>query len=232
MNPEKEKELKASLNSLLTDLEAYHKKKIEVVAMAEMWMPVGNYPDFSVVEKAIKVIKTINSISDDDLKIAKKLLELEEIFMNSSTLENYKLPNFWLMMNFYTLMYAGIENEIDKLQNKTKNLIERSQFKAAEEIFEMCLALRNLDKEYLNEEKFDCDTYKTKALGIINEHRHELNKHRGCKQILGNLLILIATLGVAQLANKAINGKFLFFKTDSAQKIESFINTLNCKYQM
>lgn len=55
----------------------------------------------------------------------------------------------------------------------------------------------------------------------LQEERPELDKHRGYKQILGNLLILICTLGTGQLINKACTGNFLFFKTtDSSKQID------------
>ncbi|RDH40119.1 MAG: hypothetical protein CFE62_005360 [Candidatus Aquirickettsiella gammari] len=70
-------------------------------------------------------------------------------------------------------------------------------------------------------------SHKEKSLDIINEERPELDKHRGYKQILGNLLILICTLGTVQLINKACTGNFLFFKkTDSSKLIDNVSNMI------
>ncbi|MES2142685.1 MAG: hypothetical protein V4471_07395 [Pseudomonadota bacterium] len=58
-------------------------------------------------------------------------------------------------------------------------------------------------------------------MSVILTLQPELDKHRGYKQILGNLLILICTLGTGQLINKAYTGNFLFFKkTDSSKHID------------
>lgn len=67
--------------------------------------------------------------------------------------------------------------------------------------------------------------FKSNANQHIEAARPILEKHRGWKQILGNLLLSIALLGVGYVAaisiNKIRTGRFLFFqKTDSADKID------------
>jgi hypothetical protein len=57
----------------------------------------------------------------------------------------------------------------------------------------------------------------------IKAARVELEQHRGLKQILGNLALAVIGAGVlyliAGVIHKAITGNFLFFQTDSAEKI-------------
>jgi hypothetical protein len=59
-----------------------------------------------------------------------------------------------------------------------------------------------------------------------------LEKHRGWKQIIGNLSLAIMGLGVLYLAaivtNKAVTGNYWFFnQTDSSQKLEQLDMTIN-----
>ena len=69
------------------------------------------------------------------------------------------------------------------------------------------------------------DTFKTTCDEILQKERPELEQHRGWKKFLGNLGLFIAGLGiiflVATIINKAITGKFLFFSTNSATKIDA-----------
>lgn len=81
-----------------------------------------------------------------------------------------------------------------------------------------------INKEITNQ------TFQTQCSQAIDTARPELEKHRGWKQLLGNLMLAIVGLGVfyvaAGLINKAVTGHFLFFKTDSQQKIDQLEHTL------
>ena len=67
-------------------------------------------------------------------------------------------------------------------------------------------------------------TFKNTCNKAITTAREELEKHRGSKQIFGNFVLAIALLGVGYIAagllNLALNGRFLFFKTDSAHRVD------------
>jgi hypothetical protein len=69
-----------------------------------------------------------------------------------------------------------------------------------------------------------CDAHITKA-------RVVLDQHRGWKQILGNIALAVLGLGVLYLIaggiNKAISGNFLFFQTDSAERINLVEKSIN-----
>lgn len=73
-------------------------------------------------------------------------------------------------------------------------------------------------------EKKDISNFKQNCTQAIEIARPELEKHRGWKQVLGNLALAVVGVGVlyviAGLINKAVTGNFLFFKTDSSNKID------------
>lgn len=120
------------------------------------------------------------------------------------------------------LIHAQIDRQLNQVENKAKNLCDRGHTLAYCKAIGIVHLLRDLNHDYFKEKKIDYKTYKAKAFCIIYLARSELDKHRGYKQILGNLLILIATLGTGQLLNKAFNGHFLFFKkTDSSKHIDT-----------
>ena len=125
-----------------------------------------------------------------------------------------------------TLIYTQINLQLDKLENKAKNLLDRDHILAYCKAANVVRLLRSLNYDYFTEKKIDYKTYKEISSDIINQERPELDKHRGYKQILGNLLILMATLGTGQLVNKACTGNFLFFKTDSSKHINTLNNML------
>jgi hypothetical protein len=119
-------------------------------------------------------------------------------------------------------VYCQIDRQLSELENKAKDLRDRGHNEAFDKATTIVNALRELNRDYFTEKKIDYNTYKEKSLKLIHQERPELDKHRGCQQILANLLIFIVTLGTAQLVNKACNGNFLFFNsTDSAKKLDN-----------
>lgn len=227
MRPEKEKKLKNSLNSLLIDLEAEYKTMDEVVAMAGIGMPFVNYPNFSAIGGAIKILESIKSMPVDSLLFAKKLVEIEYIFKGSSTLKNYNVPDFIEVVSGEILVYAAIDREIDILEAKSKELYKREEWDAYNKSNCIVDLLRKFSKVYFIHKNMSLENYKREAMDIINSRRHELDKHRGCKQILGNLLILISTLGTAHLVKLITTGNIAFFHdTDSSKKIDKLINVI------
>ncbi|EDP45928.1 hypothetical protein RICGR_1333 [Rickettsiella grylli] len=123
--------------------------------------------------------------------------------------------------------FQKIAIQLDKLENKAKNLYDRGAILAYCKATNIVRLLRDLNHRCFTEKKIDSKTYKEKAFDIISQERLVLDKHRGYKQILGNLLILITTLGMGQLINKGCTGNFLFFKTDSAKHIDTLSNIID-----
>lgn len=77
----------------------------------------------------------------------------------------------------------------------------------------------------------DYETFKHHCIQAIDESRSVLETHRGWKQILGNLALAMIGLGIlyagAVLYNKCSTGNYLFFKTDSAEKLDDLSMQLN-----
>lgn len=97
-------------------------------------------------------------------------------------------------------------------------------------------ALRNnLDSNYLqaNEGEITIVDFTDNCITAINNARPVLEKHRGMKQILGNLALAIAGLGVFYVAAGLINlvatgGKnFLFFKTNTSKILDQLENQIS-----
>lgn len=84
--------------------------------------------------------------------------------------------------------------------------------------------------ERLYRENNSRNTFVTRCLVSMNKVRSELETHRGWKQILGNLALALAGLlvgyALAVAVNKYTTGRYLFFRTDAAQKLDTLENTL------
>lgn len=85
-----------------------------------------------------------------------------------------------------------------------------------------------LDIDSLDKAINKYEEYKSRALQIINETRPVLEQHLGYKEILGNLILLIVTLGAAFIVNKVVNDRFLFFqKTNSSEHFDKFDQSIS-----
>ncbi|HEY2566854.1 MAG TPA: hypothetical protein VGH95_04020 [Candidatus Aquirickettsiella sp.] len=124
------------------------------------------------------------------------------------------------------LIYPQINLQLNKLENKAINLRDRGHTLASSKAIHIVELLRGLNQDFFIEKKINYDNYRSRAFDVINQNRSVLDQHRGYKQILGNLLILIATLGTGLLVNKACTGNFMFFKTNSSQHINVLNNML------
>ncbi|KTD31655.1 Dot/Icm T4SS effector [Legionella moravica] len=76
----------------------------------------------------------------------------------------------------------------------------------------------------VNPNKESYQHFKTQCVASIDQARPELERHRGLKQLLGNIVLAVIGLGVVYLAaaalNKAVTGNFLFFKTNTAKIVD------------
>ena len=117
-----------------------------------------------------------------------------------------------------------IKEKLSIIQSKEAQLRKKNHTKAAD----CALELHNLIKENYEDlisGWISTSEFKKRSFKVIEKNQPELEKHRGWKQVLGNLALAIIGLGVlyaaAGLINKASTGNFLFFnKTDSANKVE------------
>lgn len=81
-----------------------------------------------------------------------------------------------------------------------------------------------------NKTKATYDVFKSKCSDAISEAMPVLQQHRGLKQIVGNILLAIGLLGIGYIAAGLVNlyrhDRFLFFKTDSENKVDAFATSL------
>jgi len=226
MSLEKEKELKASLNKLLDDLIAQKKTMNNVVAKVGIGKPF-DVPDLVVIWRAIKILESIKPIPVDSLLFSKKMIEVEHLFKNSPTLKNHTVPNFRDVVSKETLVYADIDREIDKLENKSKNLLERGHKSASESVKDIVASLREFNILLFEDKSINYEKYKKESIDLIRTKGFGLDEHRGCKEILMNLVILISTLGVAHIARYMNHGSLLFtVPTDTSNKIYNLEKTI------
>jgi|ERR1043165_9897163 len=160
---------------------------------------------------------------DDKTEIAKILIDYV-LSKNSKIgkprfLIEHKLSPHWDYTN------SKIKPFLEKLEKKAKDLQNRGHTQAYSQAKYIVEQLHVLNQNYFTKE-IPYDTYRTSAMDVINKNQSELNKHRGFKKILGNLMIGITTLGAAQVLNKICNGRFLFFKQTSSSKCLENLNNV------
>ena len=120
-------------------------------------------------------------------------------------------------------------SQLDEIKTKEQDLRSRGHITAADFALNLYTTLKSKHSEFI-EEKIDIQSFKNSCTDAINTARPELENHRGWKQVLGNLALAVVGLGVlyvvAGLIHKAATGNFLFFKTDSANKLDKLDQTI------
>jgi ankyrin repeat protein len=112
-----------------------------------------------------------------------------------------------------------LEIQLCAIKNKAKELKQR-KFDAAYTV------ARNLYKnllEYKNQcskNEIDYPQFKEQSLTAIKEARTKLEKHRGWKEVLANIVYCVVGLGVFYLGACWYKGSFFKFKTDSEKKLD------------
>jgi hypothetical protein len=216
-----------SLKSLLASIKEEEKSMIESIKFASDGMSVPPY-DIDGIHGGINNLEKLLSIPNESIEFLKKLIKIEKNFKN--------FPEFRSFIPAREIIYADIENNMDEMASKTDELRDRNHIIAYTKSAQMISDLKTLNNIFFLEVNNDYTRmryheYKSKALDIVNEARPELEMHRGFKQILVNLLIIITSLGAAPLINKAITGKFLFYKkTDSSEKLDNLVNAIDDKH--
>lgn len=232
-NNKKTEAIKKSLNELLMKLE-HEKQKISskksYIYIDDKIAPVipRDKLEFLNITTSLLTCLIENFFSVDDLSSVKKLRETEIFFSNNYDLKKFTFPQYASQIDFILLTYADVEIELDTFDEKAKELLRRGHKKAGTQASWVVFVVRELIKFDFQEVKNNNFDYKANALAVINEAKPELEKHRGCKKLLGNLLLLILTLGTAHIANKIVNKHFLFFReTDSSKKLKQLEHTIS-----
>jgi hypothetical protein len=113
-----------------------------------------------------------------------------------------------------------------QLQEKSNN--DPNYLMAANTAKQLINSIEQYGDNYVCDNDFE--RFKQQCTNAIENSRTILETHRGWKQILGNITLAILGLGVfyagAILYNKHTTGKYLFFKTDSGEKLDSLSETL------
>jgi hypothetical protein len=231
-NNKKTESLKKSLNELLIKLEHEQQKigtKKSYVYIGDKTVPVSG-DKLELLDVATSLLSCLieNFFSVDDLSSVRKLRETEILFSNNYHLKKFIFQNYTSQIDPILLNYANLEIEIDTFDKKAKELLKRGHEKASKQAIWVVFLVRELIEYHFQEEKNNGFDYKTNALKAIDKAKLELEQHRGCKKILGNLLLLILTLGTAHIANKMVNKHFLFFReTDSSKKLKQLEHTIS-----
>lgn len=230
-NSEKTELVKKSLAMLLSSLKDA-KDGIEKLSLYSSFPLYGElyvlYKEIKKFKEGIVILEKIPFQSVDDFISVKKLREIELFFSKNDVLKDFKFPAYQSHINPAFLMYVEIEIQLDAFDRKALDLLHRGYKSAGEEASWIVFNLRNLNQWFFQENRIDYDDYRFRSIEIIHQNRSELDQHRGFKKILGNLILLIVTLGTFFIANKAVNGHFLFFqKTNSAEKLDQLEQTVH-----
>ena len=232
-NNKKTDEIKKSLVTLLNQLKEQRRIATDIepyMYNGDVLGPYAHIGDLKALNKGIDVLMSliIDFESVDDFNSVKKLREAELFFSKNDVLKSFTFSNYKSQINPVFQAYVDIEIQLDALFKKSADLFYRGHHLAGHEAKGLVSDLKNLNRWYFEEKRMDYDDYQSEALYIIQKARSELEKHRGYKKLLGNLTVLILTLGTAFIVNKALNGHYLFFqKTDSAKQLDKISQTLD-----
>ncbi len=217
-NHEKTESVKYALAFILVKL-----KKLEI--HIESSYPYAFHGLITVFDKKIKdlkegirILEAIQFKSVDDLNSVKKLRAAELFFSTKPILNIYAFPNYTSKVNPVFLAYVDIEIQLEGLFKKSQCLFYRRHHSAGNAAERLFFDLTALNHWYFNEKTMDYGDYRSKALTMIQRARPDLAQHRGCKKILGNLSLLIFTLGSAFVLNKCVSGHYLFFQQTESEK--------------
>lgn len=162
---------------------------------------------------------TVLCFKKGEVALVKKPIETEEVIVEQLEPEKEVKPTVIALPDIQRYFLS----QLDEIKTKEQDLRNRGHIKAANIASNLHKKLADKHNEFI-EGKINTQTFKNSCTDAINTARPELEKHRGWKQVLGNLALAVVGLGalyvVAGLINKAATGNFLFFKTDSANKLD------------
>ncbi|BBB15772.1 uncharacterized protein RVIR1_13250 [Candidatus Rickettsiella viridis] len=120
--------------------------------------------------------------------------------------------------------------QLKVIKKKADELEKRGYHQAAVCAETLYTKIKNSAEDF-DKKKISTQTFREQCFQAIQTAKPELEKHRGWKQVLGNLALAILGLGIfyvaAGLIHKGISGKFLFFNnTNSAKKLATLDKTI------
>lgn len=120
------------------------------------------------------------------------------------------------------------------LKEKIHDFNKRGETKASDTANTLFSGLFNESIAYFSStgyEKNNISLFNDNCNRLLETARPTLEKHRGCKQILGNIGLAIGGIGVFYLAAAmvkwAATGKFLFFSTDTEKIMDDIKKNIN-----
>ena len=202
--------------------------------------PTAQYID-ALVGKAINVndFESLHYFNDDKLiALFEKNIALTDmiyVINNSPVITQWNLDHADIiskraLLSQHSSLILDVRQKISDIRLKSLNLSERGFTQDAN----VAKTLANEMTQVLNafiDSPADVDI-KARCTPIINNAKQSLNNHRGWGQMLTNLALAVAGLGVIYLAagliNKAVTGNFLFFnQTDTFNKVTSLDNSFD-----
>ncbi len=188
-----------------------------------------------VINLGIKRLKNIQFKAIDNINSVRKLKEAEAFFSNAhyaskhfKCTENFKFSYCTSKIDPYFLVYADIEIQLDALFDKANDLFRKEFNSEGNKLHELIFDFKKINYAYFKTNEITYEDYKFRALSIIDEARQIIKQNRGYKALLGNILVLILTLGTALIINKAISGHFLFFqKVNNSEQLDKLNQTLS-----
>jgi hypothetical protein len=214
---EKSQALEKSLAQLLRDLKEQKLKDAN-----------SGYTNFETMNDGIKTLENIQFASVDDLQSVKEVIEIKQFFSKSTILNSFYFPEYKSLIHPVLLTFAELEVQLDTLDMKARDLAARGHDLASAEVKSVVFHLRDLNQWFFIQKNMDYKEYKARAIAILYESLPIFNQHRDCNYIIANIMIFILTVGTFFLINKALTGKFLFFKeTDTTRQVNKICQMIS-----
>lgn len=133
------------------------------------------------------------------------------------------------------VLFEPLKATLTLIDAKATDLFNRQFFDDARVARTLCSNISEEIDRFLAESMVNApiamSAFKQQCLHHVSEAKPALEKHRGWKQVLGNLGLLIAGLGIgyliAGLIHQSKTQKFLFFETDSATKLTQLVGEID-----
>ncbi len=177
-----------------------------------------------LIRQGIKALENIQFKSVDDYSSVKKLRETELLFSRFyflkylPFLKNFEFSYYKSQIDSDLLAYVYIGIQLDTLFKKAQDLSSTGFESSANTIYKLIIGINSLNDDFFKNNEISRETYKLKVGDMIKNAKPILDQHHSCQEILGNLIVLILTLGTAHIANKIVNNHFLFFRETESFK--------------